>query len=79
MLLCKQMRRRWHLVYIDCLSKRDARLIVSRKGIPMAKTASVALAPSTSLFSRFMAAVDRFLMASAEISNHNGDLPRFGL
>ncbi|MBR0782534.1 hypothetical protein [Bradyrhizobium iriomotense] len=45
----------------------------------MSKTATVALAPSTSLFTRFLAAVDRFLMASAEISNHNGDLPRFGL
>lgn len=45
----------------------------------MSKTASVAFAPTSSLFSRFLAAVDRFLMASAEISNHNGDLPRFGL
>ncbi len=45
----------------------------------MAKTAAVALAPSTSLFARLMAAIDRLLMASAEISNHNGDLPRFGL
>ena len=45
----------------------------------MSKTASVALAPSSSLFSRVMAAIDRFLMARAEISNHNGDLPRFGL
>ncbi|MCP3390939.1 hypothetical protein NLM27_19340 [Bradyrhizobium sp. CCGB12] len=45
----------------------------------MSKTASVALAPSTSLFARLMAAIDSFLMASAEISNQNGDLPRFGL
>lgn len=45
----------------------------------MPRAASVALASSPSLFARFMAAVDRFLMASAEISNHNGDLPRFGL
>ncbi|WP_164937636.1 hypothetical protein [Bradyrhizobium guangxiense] len=45
----------------------------------MSKTASVAFAPPSSLFARFLAAVDRFLMASAEISNHNGDLPRFGL
>lgn len=45
----------------------------------MSKTASVALAPSTSLFARFMAAVDRFLMASSEISIRNGDQPRFGL
>jgi hypothetical protein len=45
----------------------------------MSKSASVALAPSTSLFTRFLAALDRVLMASAEISNQNGDLPRFGL
>ena len=54
-------------------------LTVSGKGIPMSKTASVALVPSASLFARFIAAVDRFLMASAEISNSNGDLPRFVL
>ncbi|CUT10452.1 MULTISPECIES: hypothetical protein [unclassified Bradyrhizobium] len=45
----------------------------------MSKTASVALAPSSSLFARLMATIDRLLMASAKISNHNGDLPRFGL
>jgi hypothetical protein len=63
----------------NSLRNGAAILTVLRKGIPMSKTASVALAPSASLFARFMAAVDRFLMASAEISNHNGDLPRFGL
>ncbi|WP_167767343.1 hypothetical protein [Bradyrhizobium frederickii] len=45
----------------------------------MSKTASVAFAPSSSLFARVMAAIDSFLMASAEISNRNGELPRFGL
>lgn len=45
----------------------------------MSKTAAAALVPSSSLFARLMAAIDSFLMASAEISNHNGDLPRFGL
>lgn len=45
----------------------------------MFKTVSVALAPSTSLFARLIAAIDRLLMASAEISSRNGDLPRFGL
>jgi hypothetical protein len=44
----------------------------------MSKTAAVAL-PSSSLISRLVAAIDRLLMASAEISNRNGDLPRFGL
>ncbi|WP_164718437.1 hypothetical protein [Bradyrhizobium sp. LVM 105] len=45
----------------------------------MSKTASVAFAPSSSLFARVMAAIDSFLMASAEISNRNGEPPRFGL
>ena len=49
------------------------------KGTPMSKTASLALAPTNSLFGRFLALVDRLLMKSAEISNRNGDLPRFGL
>ena len=45
----------------------------------MSKSASVALAPSSSLLARLMVAIDSFLMARAEISNRNGDLPRFGL
>jgi hypothetical protein len=45
----------------------------------MSKTATVALAPSSSLVSRLLAAIDRLLMASAEIYNRNGDQPRFGL
>ena len=45
----------------------------------MTKSATIALAPSSSLFGRLLAAIDRLLMASAEISNRNGDLPRFGL
>jgi hypothetical protein len=45
----------------------------------MSKTASIGLVPSTSLFARVMATIDRLLMASARISNRNGDLPPFGL
>ena len=45
----------------------------------MSKTASVAFAPSASLFARLMAAIVSFLIASAEISNHNVYLPRIGL
>ena len=45
----------------------------------MSKTASVALAPPSSLSARLLASIDRLLMASARISNRNGDLPRFGL
>jgi hypothetical protein len=45
----------------------------------MSKTASIGVAPSASLFGRLMATIDRLLMASAAISNRNGDLPHFGL
>jgi hypothetical protein len=45
----------------------------------MSKTASIRLAPSTTFFGRLMATIDRLLMASAEISIRNGDLPHFGL
>jgi hypothetical protein len=45
----------------------------------MSKTASFGLTPSTTLFGRLMAAIDRLLMASARIAIRNGDLPYFGL
>jgi hypothetical protein len=45
----------------------------------MSKTASIALNPSSTLFGRFLAAIDRLLMTSARIAVRNGDLPRFGL
>ena len=45
----------------------------------MAKTASIAMRPSSTLFGRLMATIDRLLMKSAEIANRNGDLPRVGL
>jgi hypothetical protein len=49
------------------------------QGDKMSKTASLGLTASASLFSRFMAIVDRLLMASAAIAIRNGDLPYFGL
>jgi hypothetical protein len=45
----------------------------------MPKTASATFAPSTGMFARLMASIDRLLMASARISVRNGDLPYFGL
>jgi len=45
----------------------------------MSKTASFGFAPSANLFSRFMATVDRLLMASATIAIRNGEPPYFGL
>jgi len=45
----------------------------------MSKTASFHLSPSVSLFSRFMAGLDRLLMVSAKAAIRNGDMPYFGL
>ena len=45
----------------------------------MSKTASYHLSPSVSLFSRFMAGLDRLLMVSAKAAIRNGDMPYFGL
>jgi hypothetical protein len=45
----------------------------------MSKTASIGLAPSTTVFGRLMASIDRLLMASARAALRNGDLPYFGL
>jgi hypothetical protein len=85
MLLCKQARCMWHLVYIIWL-QTIRRLVagLQPKGTSMSKTTAIkttaiALAPSSSLFGRLLATIDRLLMKSAEISNRNGDLPRFGL
>ena len=45
----------------------------------MSKTASAIFAPSTGIFSRLIASVDRLLAASAHLAVRNGDLPYFGL
>jgi hypothetical protein len=45
----------------------------------MSKTAAIALVPSTTLFGRLLATIDRLLMKSAQIAIRNGDLPRLGL
>jgi len=45
----------------------------------MAKTASVDLALPETLFGRLFSTIDRWLLAWAEITIRNGDVPRFGL
>ncbi len=79
MLLCKQADCSWHLV---CL---DYRQIVAQppaafaKVTKMSDTTSAPFAPSSSVFGRLVAAIDRLLMSSARIAVRNGDQPRFGL
>jgi hypothetical protein len=50
-----------------------------RSGTPMSKAASITHTPSAAFFSRFIAALDRLLMANAQIAVRNNDLPYFGL
>jgi hypothetical protein len=45
----------------------------------MSKSATLTFAPSSGLFARFLANLDRVLMASANAAVRNGDLPYFGL
>jgi len=45
----------------------------------MSKTLSLAPAPSSTLFSRLLAIVEKVLMTNAQIAHRNGDLPYFGL
>jgi hypothetical protein len=45
----------------------------------MSKTASATFTPSTGIFSRLVASIDRLLAGSARIAVRNGDLPYFGL
>ncbi len=42
----------------------------------MSATASLHLTPSTGIFSRLVATVDRWLMTYAEFTIRNGDIPR---
>ncbi|GAC1337149.1 MAG: hypothetical protein NVSMB20_13360 [Bradyrhizobium sp.] len=52
----------------------------AKKGDIMSNTASsFGHVPSATLFGRFMASLDRLLMAGARAANRNGDLPYFGL
>ena len=45
----------------------------------MSRTASIALTPSSTLFGRLFAAIDRLLLAYAEMTIRNGDIPRSGV
>ena len=45
----------------------------------MSKTAAIGLVPSSTLFGRLLATIDRLLMQSTQIAIRNRDLPRFGL
>ena len=45
----------------------------------MSKTAAIAVSPVHTFLGRFVANLDRWLMAFAEANIRNGDVPRVGL
>jgi hypothetical protein len=49
----------------------------SQQGTTMSSTTSFAFVPSATPLSRLLAAVDRWLLAYAEITIRNGDIPRY--
>ena len=49
---------------------------LSRKGNPMSKSVSIALARPSNPFGRLFATIDRLLLAYAEMTIRNGDVPR---
>jgi hypothetical protein len=59
----------WH-AYIRSVS------LSNTKEPHMSATAAIALTPSATLLSRLLAAIDRWLLAYAEITIRNGDIPR---
>jgi len=70
----------WHLVYIKSASKqRDGYRHPATRELKMSKTASIALSPSTTLFGRLFSTIDRWLLAYAEMTIRNGDVPRVGV
>jgi hypothetical protein len=42
----------------------------------MSKSATIAFAPSSTVFGRLFATIDRLLLAYAEMTIRNGDVPR---
>jgi len=61
--------------------RRVARRFEDREGNLMSRTATAAFRapPSTGLFNRLFATVDRLLLAYAEMAIRNGDIPRHGV
>ena len=69
---------RWYLVYIKSLSTGRP-LPPGNPRNQMSKTATIALSTPNTFFGRFLATLDRWLMAFAEANIRNGDIPRAGL
>jgi hypothetical protein len=65
-----------HILFPDHEAER---LRTTKKGTTMSKIAAIGLVPTSTLFGRLLATIDRLLMRSAQIAIRNGDVPRLGL
>jgi hypothetical protein len=54
-------------------------LLPGKEGNPMSNTASVTFASSNTLFGRLFATLDRLLLAYAQATIRNGDIPRYNV
>jgi hypothetical protein len=85
MLLCKQMHCSGIWYTLTPFAEFEAGLPAAlqrrrKKGIFMSRTSAAAFhAPSPGLFGRLFATVDRLLLAYAEMTIRNGDIPRHGV
>jgi hypothetical protein len=79
MLPCKQMNCGWYLVCLDWDQTQRSRGCFPKEVTPMSDTASAPFTPSSAVFGRLIAVIDRLLMSGARIAARNGDLPYFGL
>jgi hypothetical protein len=82
MLLCKQTHCLgiWYTLNLFPELEAGHRHVEKREGNVMSRTATAAFrAPSAGLFNRLFATIDRLLLAYAEMTVRNGDIPRHGV
>jgi hypothetical protein len=81
MLLCKQVRCTGIWYTLNPFPELEAGPPPHQKeGNIMSRTATAAFrAPSAGLFTRLFATIDRLLLAYAEMTIRNGDIPRHGV
>jgi hypothetical protein len=81
MLLCKQVHCPGIWYTLNPFPELEAgRRHIEREGNMMSRTATATFrAPSAGLFTRLFATIDRLLLAYAEMTIRNGDIPRHGV
>lgn len=69
----------WHLVYIISPQNAASDCCQHNQGDTMSDIASLRFAQPSTLFSRLKISLDRLLLAYAQATIRNGDVPRCGI